>query len=462
MTLNMNPAEAPASQFSIPDVMEHALRRYTADWWAADPQSATDPQSAADPEAAPDLGRTYAPREQAALEGQLQRLVEAVLAVTKNPPHTSAEREATQARLGRQAGDLLRAVLGPGLLEALPTARFSEAVAEFVRLARAFDPALSLDDIFQAGRNAWTMNGLQWLMGLPVAVTPAVVAYSLLYPYTDNLLDDPALSRESKAHFNARFRRRLAGEAVTPASGHEQKIFDLVGLIEGQFARPAFPQVFDSLLAIHQAQGQSLKLMRPGAAPYELDVLGVNFAKGGASVLADGYLVAGTLSRTQAEFLYGYGAFVQLVDDLEDVPSDFAAGRLSFYSLAAGRWPLDRLADRTFHFGRQVLAHLADLNPSLPAPVQTLIRTGANLLLVDIVNQTGRYYSRGYLRTLEAHAPFRFAVLNRQRRRLQQRRAGLLQLAEVYMGLPLTARPPARPPTGLWRRHPQPVPFTGK
>ena len=33
------------------------------------------------------------------------------------------------------------------------------------------------------------------LLGLPVEVTPAVFAYSMLYPYTDNYLDDPAIPR---------------------------------------------------------------------------------------------------------------------------------------------------------------------------------------------------------------------------------------------------------------------------
>jgi hypothetical protein len=412
--------EAPAAQFSISQVMERSLRQYAALWWAASPETS------------PDLGRTYTPREQAALEGQLQRLVDGVIATVKNPPGSEAERQRVQAHLADLGGELAREIVGADSLAVLPTDRFSEAVMEFVRQARQFDRTLSLEDIVQAGRNAWTMNGLQWLMGLPVEVTSAVVAYSLLYPYTDNLLDDPALSRETKGRFNERFRRRLHGETVSPADRREEKIFELVSLIEGQFERSVYPLVFDSLLAIHQAQGQSLSLMRHGAAPYELDVLGVNFAKGGASVLADGYLVAGALRQSQAEFLYGYGAFVQLVDDLEDVESDYAAGRLSFYSVAAGRWPLDRLADRTFHFGRQVLSRLDDLNPSIPAPVKALIQKGADLLLIDIISRTSRFYSRGYLRALEAHSPFRFSALNRQRQRLLHRRAALLKLFDTY------------------------------
>ena len=117
-------------------------------------------------------------------------------------------------------------------LDSLPSQAFSGVSEEFVRMARAFDPKLSGEDIYQAGRNAWTANGLQWLRGLPVEITPSILAYSLLYPYTDNYLDDPAIPVASKRAFNERFRRRLAGEALTTANAQERTIFDLIAMIE--------------------------------------------------------------------------------------------------------------------------------------------------------------------------------------------------------------------------------------
>ena len=42
----------------------------------------------------------------------------------------------------------------------------------FVRQAKAFDSELSFNDIFQACRNMWIMNGLQLVMGIPMRVTP--------------------------------------------------------------------------------------------------------------------------------------------------------------------------------------------------------------------------------------------------------------------------------------------------
>ena len=126
-------------------------------------------------------------------------------------------------------------------MAALPAFGFTEALAEFVRQARRFDPQISAADIFQAGRNAWSMNLMQYLLGLPVEVTPAVLAYSLLYPYSDNYLDDPARPAAEKAAFSRAFERRLAGLPEQAANPWEQKIFDLVGMIEGQFDRQCPP-----------------------------------------------------------------------------------------------------------------------------------------------------------------------------------------------------------------------------
>lgn len=53
-------------------------------------------------------------------------------------------------------------------------------------------------------------------------------------------------------------------------------------------------------------------------------VLALSVAKGGASLLADGYLVRGELGPGEAELCFGYGVFLQLLDDLQDVAADEA------------------------------------------------------------------------------------------------------------------------------------------
>ncbi|HEX5807058.1 MAG TPA: hypothetical protein VFY25_00215 [Anaerolineales bacterium] len=350
-----------------------------------------------------------------------------------NPPRSRGEARASQARLGAAFKVLAEETLGftAAQLDLLPSQAFSDVSEEFVRRARAFDPGLSGEDIYQAGRNAWTANGLQWLLGLPVQNTPSVFAYSLLYPYTDNYLDDPAIPVATKAAFNERFRQRLAGEGLAPADAQEQVIFDLVAMIEEQYSRTDYPAVFESLLEIHQAQARSLKLIRRAAAPGEVDVLGLSFEKGGTSVLADGYLVSGSLTEAQRSYTYGHGIFAQLLDDLEDIGQDSREGRLTIYTQAAGHGSLDSLANRTFLFGRNILSGLDCFD--VAEPVRELIRRGADLLLIDTIGRTDQDYSAAFLRELEDHSPFRFSFLKEQRNDFLRRHGSLVKLMETTL-----------------------------
>ena len=83
-----------------------------------------------------------------------------------------------------------------------------------------------------------------------------------------------------------------------------------------QAAREAHLDRFTNTISAEmRAQCRSLELLHRTASPYEVDVLGISLEKGGTSVLADGYLVAGSLTRPQAELAFGFGAYLQIVDD---------------------------------------------------------------------------------------------------------------------------------------------------
>ena len=389
----------------------------------------------------PDLGSPFTPRVQSQNEKGLLEFLDQVDRMLSNPPRSREDARAAQVRLGAAFRRLAQEALGftTAQLDHLPSGAFSDVSEEFVRMARAFDPSLSAEDIYQAGRNAWTANGLQWLLGVPVQITPSILAYSLLYPYTDNYLDDPDIPIVTKVAFNERFRRRLGGEVLTPVNAHERVIFDLVGMIETQYPRPDHPAVFESLLAIHHAQVQSLKLLRGVAALGEVDVLRLSFHKGGTSVLADGYLVNGSLPETQREYTYGHGIFAQLLDDMEDIEPDSRAGRLTLYSQAAGHEPLDALANRTFHFGRKILKGLDCFR--VEESVRALIRRGADMLLIDTIGRADRYYSGAYLRELETYSPFRFSFLKQQRNDFANgsRHGSLVKLMETVLRLQVKA-----------------------
>lgn len=406
---------------SVRDVVGRLLAENCEAWWDASSEPyAPSPR--------------YESREQVRHEGALDRFLAALTAEAERPPRTEADRDAARRRILDGFGELARSALGfrEHHLAELIEGPYADVAGEFARRARGFDPAIRPADVFQAWRNVWTMNGLQRLLGRPVRLTPSVFAYSMLYPYTDNYLDDPAIAADEKVAFSARFSERLSGREVAPRTAQEERIYRLVALIEEEYDRRAHPQVFESLLAIHRAQERSVRLVSPGAAPYEVDVLGISLEKGGTSVLADGYLVAGELTAEQAAFLFGYGALLQIVDDLQDVAADRDSGLLTVFSQSAGRWKLDRLVNRTFRYGDGVVRGLQRFGAQGGEPLAELIATSWRQLLVDAVGRSARFFSRGYVRAMERHSPFRYRPLRARRKRLSRSSPQLMRLVEAF------------------------------
>jgi hypothetical protein len=432
MALYHTSGASALSASPVSRVVGELVQHFVALWWQ-------------DHASAPHYGPTYSHDEQLAREAQLLRFQQTVSAEAQHAPRTVAERQATQDRLLSAFRIFARVSLGfeGGNMDTLLERGLPQMGTLFAQTAKRFDPAISGQDIFQAMRNVWTMNCLQLMLGLPIRLTPSIFAYSMLYPYTDNYLDDPAISEVEKIGFNERFGRRLMGEDVAPASPHEEKIDKLVRMIEGQFPRSGYPQVFQSLLAIHRAQIKSVYLMRRGVSPYEVDVLGISLEKGGASVLADGYLVAGSLTAAQAAYMFGWGAFVQLGDDLQDVVQDAEDGLSTVFSQTAERWPLDAVTDRTFHFGQEVLKGLECFEAPTAEPVKQLMRRAVSRLLIEAAGAAGHLYAAGYVHNLELHSAFRFSFLKDRRKQLASQSASISRLVEAFARLDdVNASPP--------------------
>jgi hypothetical protein len=290
---------------------------------------------------------------------------------------------------------------------------FSEAGDEFVRQARMFDPDLSVEDIFQALRNLWIINSMQVGFGLPVRVTPSGLAYSLLYPYSDNFLDDPSITDVEKREFSGKFRHRLSGSGIPSPSGLESRISALVEMIETEFPRSVYPDVYESLLAIHSGQEKSLRLHAFLERWVQSDLLDISVEKGGTSVLADAYLAKGVVSADEAEFSFGYGVFLQLIDDLQDVEEDLRNGHQTLFTLAASRGSLDAIANRLHRFVGSVLT---SCNPSAlrrPGTLTELVRRSCRVLVLESVARCPGLYSEGYSLSVERYSPVRFAQIRR-------------------------------------------------
>lgn len=382
----------------------------------------------------PHFARRYSNEDKLQKENYLNQFLETIKTFRKDRVRGKLFKEEDQKVFLKK----MRGFLSNGLdfsdiqLELMFSDSMIGITRSFIQKAKTFDADLTFADIFQACRNMWIMNGLQLIMGIPMKVTPSVFAYSMLYPYTDNFIDDPAVSGYQKLQFSERFRHRLSGTMLNPGDKTENAIFRLVGMIEEEYPRTDYPEVYASLLAIHDAQTRSVELILRGDSISKREILNICLAKGGASVLADGYLVAGKLTDMQQYFLFGYGAYLQLLDDVQDVKDDYASGLMTVFSGSACRSPLDEKLNKTYWFGEHVMKSLDSFGGQHIDLFKSLMRRSMDLFIAEAIAQTPEMYSEKYVAEYECCSPFHFSYIRKLKTQFESYNSLLLTAVEEF------------------------------
>ncbi len=391
--------------------VETWVREYSRLWW----ETASDPP-------VPEI--IYPNSEKKDLEREFTDLIDRWAAEQENLPGDRRSWDAD--RLDRLAAGLrpfLKRVLGRTAipLERVYDERFVESTRRFIATARDFDPDIGIDSVYQALRNVWIMNTLQYYLEIDVKHTDAIFGYSMVYPYLDNLLDDSATGRHDKLRLLLKLKAWLEGERNPPGNPQEEKLQALIHKIEGQFPRPRYPGVYQSMLTIYNAQVKSLLQQRETRPPYTVDILGISMEKGGTSVLADGYLVGGMLRPGQEDFCFGFGTFLQLADDLQDIAEDVRRGHMTLFSQTAGRCPMDPLVHKLLRFMSEVVENTLDVGNDRQFALQNVIRRACTLMYMESVGKHSDFFSRACARRFQKAFPVHFGYLKKMRRTLRDR-----------------------------------------
>ncbi|MGB6690236.1 MAG: hypothetical protein WBE76_20575 [Terracidiphilus sp.] len=403
------------------DWVQAQVTRTIAEWNACPSQSVL-------------AGPVFSAKEQRRREQAYDEALRAAEREARRVPRSRAQRLEAQDRMteafARFSGVALD--LDDNAIQLL-TDDFLPAGTKLAQWARQFDASLSMADIVQACRNAWTACGLQPLLGEEIRLTPSILGYSLLYPYSDNYLDGEGISSRQKLEFSERFRERLRGERIEALSRREAAVWSLVALIEDEFPRQRYPQVFDCLLAIHRAQEESIAQQRSAGDCDAPQVLRISCAKGGSSVLADACLSHGWLNEQESEFAFDWGVLLQLGDDLQDVREDARRGSVTLFSRAAlAGTPLDGLATRLLNFSERVSDSMDGMRHGT-AMLKGLLRMSWRSLIVMAMADSREFFTMGFLAEAERHSPFRFEFLRARRDRLAGRRGLFATLFEAFL-----------------------------
>jgi hypothetical protein len=269
-------------------------------------------------------------------------------------------------------------------------------------------------------------------LGKQVALTPSGFAYSLLYPYTDNYLDDPHVPKETKKDFAHALGRRLAGEGIRPTSRPLSVPFELIRMIEEEYPRSTYPEVFESLLAIHHAQVEAL-VQSGGSQPLSTgEILTMSVEKGGTSVLADGYVASGTLEHDMEDFAFGFGVCLQLMDDLQDLKEDLRCGHETLMTREAATGNLDTITNRLINFATSVIDSGNYMGSPEAQGLLHLSHRSCVTLILEAVARSSDKYTLNYVTDLEAHSPLRFSYLKSMKEILRQK-SGVLARFEATL-----------------------------
>ena len=369
----------------------------------------------------PPAAREYSRAEQRKREKAYDEGIRAVESELKSASRT--DRLATRDRIVNAFGRF--ATMALGLEDSavhMITHDFVPVGTELARWTQRFDPELGKEEIVQACRNAWTACGLQPLLGHRTELTPSILAYSLMYPYTDNYIDRPDVPAEAKSRFSARFRERLEGRWPDPLNEREAALWCLVGMVEDEYPRRVYPQVFDSLLAIHAAQERSIVQLKNGGHAADAELLEISCEKGGTSVLADAFLAGGTLTEAENWFAFAWGVLLQLGDDLQDLRDDLRHDSATLFTRAVRRRvPLDALVNQLLAFSGRVAAGMDDL-PHVTPTLRTLLPMSWRSLIVEATADLREFFTRGFVDELERTSPFRLKFLRSRHEKLRRRR----------------------------------------
>ncbi len=368
--------------------------------------------------------RIYTSSEKKGIEKELSASIDRISSVLKDPSSSgSAKDEVELEKLAAELRPVFQRILGrSGLgLETVYDSRFVESTQRFIRAARDFDPELRIASVYQALRNVWIMNTLQFYLDIDVELTDAVFAYSMVYPYLDNYLDDPSASRTDKLSLLAKLKNWLEGHPREPQNSLEEKLHGLIALVERHFPRDHFPAVFPSMLTIYNGQIRSLFQQGGEDSPGRSDILSISLDKGGTSVLADGYLVSGRLDSRQEDFCFGFGTFLQLADDLQDVAEDLRYGHQTLFSSAVDQGHLDSRVNKFLHFMSDVLDQTLNTDRPQEEKLIEVIRRSCSLMAMEAVGNHKSFFSRAFVRRAQKGFPVRFSYLEKLRRTLDER-----------------------------------------
>ncbi|MEI8199510.1 MAG: hypothetical protein WCG21_05590 [Eubacteriales bacterium] len=290
---------------------------------------------------------------------------------------------------------------------------FQDELKEFLVHARKFAPELSIEEIGQAIRNYVVYAMFNEMNQIRSGFSMACFGYSMLYPFTDNYIDNPQCSDLDKIRYNQIIRDKIEGKEVHPESMHQQKTCELLSAIESEYPRDSDSTIFTLLSLMLEAQEDSLRQQAKGTSLTLSERLDISLYKGGISVLIDRFFVKKEITEDDMSFYLGFGFFLQLADDLQDIGEDSRAGHQTVLTVDESCEYKEKTVNKMLHFVHRLLLDFQAENNVF----KNFVLNNCYQLIYSSAVGSREFFSQEYLENLEKYLPVTYSFLEKMNRK---------------------------------------------
>lgn len=337
-----------------------------------------------------------------------------------------------------------------GIANALPLETIADMRREFTRFMKAaseFDSAMTMEEIGQAARNYLVYDVFCEIHGQIHHMTPAILGYSMLYPYTDNYIDAPDCSPEKKKQYNDMISNHLQEKETLISDEYEKKTCELLDYVTNSYEQEHRRDIQTGLLLMLDAQKESMQQIRHGNNDRPVngqvltpvvdtssltaeEIFNISSYKGGISVLIDRFYVPKEITDEDFAFYLGYGFFLQLADDLQDITEDKSTGRQTLFTEAGSIFhsSVEQTLNRLFHYLNRLLSSYELSNESL----KNFIKYSCFLLLIYSAFLSQENFDADYLKQFEPFLPLSFAFMESHKKELSSLKGSSAQMLQNF------------------------------
>jgi hypothetical protein len=284
---------------------------------------------------------------------------------------------------------------------------FYEELMAFLKQVRHFSPELRFDEIGQAIRNYIVYAMFKVIHQIPSGFSKAGFGYSMLYPFTDNYIDGMKPSPAQKQEYNQLIRDKILGREVHPSIEHYRKTCDLLEAIASEYPREKDERIYTLLLMMLEAQEESLHQQNRAISLNKEERLNISLFKGGVSVLVDRFLVNKELTPADLYFYLGFGFFLQLADDLQDIKEDSEKGYQTLFTVDTEKEPVEKLVNKLLHFLHTIMSTYSAENDTF----KNFVMESSNQLIYTSICGSKEFFSQEYQSRIEKYLPVSFPYL---------------------------------------------------